>query len=146
MWRVLRKIAIVTFVLFVLAFIGIQFVPVDRSNPPITTDIPAPADVKQVLRNSCYDCHSNETVWPWYSKVAPVSWYISDDVRVGRGHLNFSNWDLLSERKKSHTMEEITDGGMPLPNYVKMHPEAKLSTADLKLLEDWASAPQAGEN
>ncbi|MEJ2720875.1 MAG: heme-binding domain-containing protein, partial [bacterium] len=84
-----RKMKRFLIVLAVLV-VAIQFVPIDRSNPPIGENINAPAAVTRILRESCYDCHSNETRWPWYAYVAPVSWMLSLHVHEGRDHLNFS--------------------------------------------------------
>ncbi len=85
--------------------IGIQFIPVERSNPPVTQEIDAPSNVLSILKTSCYDCHSNETEWPWYSKVAPVSFLVSADVRNGRKRVNFSEWDKYDEEKKEKKLE-----------------------------------------
>ncbi len=85
-------------VVLFLVFAGlalIQFVAVDRSNPPVTGEVEASSQVMEVLRSSCYDCHSNETRWPWYSRVAPVSWRIAQHVEKGREHINFSEWQGL---------------------------------------------------
>ncbi len=79
-------------IIFIVVAIGIQFIPTDRSNPPVTHELQASPEVMAILERACYDCHSNETVWPWYSKVAPVSWQISSHVVVGRRHVNFSEW------------------------------------------------------
>src|SRR2546423_15539812 len=75
----------------------IQLIPVSRSNPPITKDIAAPPRIESILRRGCYDCHSNQTRWPWYAYVAPVSWLAIRDVDSGRKHLNFSTWDKYSD-------------------------------------------------
>lgn len=104
----------------------IQFVPVDRSNPPITREIAWDSEATEELaRRSCYDCHSNETEWPWYSSVAPVSWLVARDVAEARGHLNFSTWD-----RSSHDPDEIPrmveDGEMPPGRYTLAHPGARL--------------------
>ncbi len=99
----LRIIAVV----IIVVLIGIQFVPVDKTNPPVTGEIKAPENVMQVLRTSCYDCHSNESVWPWYSNVAPVSWLVVNDVNEGREYLNFSQWQSYSGEDKAEDIEEI---------------------------------------
>lgn len=142
--RIFRRILMIILIVLVLALIVIQFIPVDRSNPPVTMNVTAPEGVQQVLRNSCYACHSNETVWPWYSKIAPVSWYVADDVHEGRRHLNFSTWDKYSPEKRlrkiEEAFEEVSEGGMPLPNYVRMHPGAKLSEADVDVFKQWLIA------
>ena len=72
---------------------GIQFIPVERSNPPARSAVAAPSEVQALLRRACFDCHSNETVWPWYSHIAPVSLLIAGDVRRGRKEVNFSAWE-----------------------------------------------------
>jgi len=127
-------------VLFLVA-VGIQLVPVDRTNPPVTGELAAPDPVREVLRASCYDCHSNETVWPWYSRVAPVSWRIAGHVEDGRRHLNFSEWDRLSEEDRAEAREEIweevEEGNMPLPDYLRMHPEAVLTDSQTDVLRRW---------
>ena len=119
----------------------IQFIPVDRSNPPISADLNAAPEVKEILKNSCYDCHSNETVWPWYSYVAPVSWLITNDVKDGRRHLNFSEWELLSIRDQikasDEIREEVEEGEMPLPIYTFMHGDADLTEDQTKVIAEW---------
>jgi cytochrome c551/c552 len=129
--------------LLIVAFIGIQFVPVERSNPRVAGEIDAPAQVKEILRRSCYDCHSNESVWPWYSYIAPASWLVSDDVTEGRAELNFSEWNSYDDKKKQKKIkeiwEEVEEGEMPQWYYILMHPEARLSDADKKTLRDWTA-------
>lgn len=121
--------------------IAIQFLPVDRANPPVTGDIAAPPEVKQVLKNSCYDCHSHETRWPAYSYAAPISWLIAHDVEEGREHLNFSTWQALNASVQRHMKEEIWEeaekGEMPLGLYVITHPGAKLSQDRKQILRVW---------
>lgn len=143
MWTCLRKPYGIVVAVLLLAFIAIQFVPVARSNPPVTMDVAAPSAVKAVLRRSCYDCHSNETGWPWYSYVAPVSWLVAEDVRDGRKHMNFSTWDLYSTDERSELAEdayaEASEGEMPLSNYLALHRDARLTEEDLELLRQWAN-------
>lgn len=126
----------------------IQFIPVERTNPPVETEVPASADAREVLRRACYDCHSNETVWPWYSRVAPASWLAVRDVNEGREHVNFSTWNRLSEKERAEALEEaweeIEEGKMPLWIYRPMHPEAKLTAADRAVLKAWSDAGRAG--
>lgn len=121
--------------------IGIQFIPVDRSNPPITQDIDAPAEVKAILKTSCYDCHSNETIWPWYSYVSPASFLVAGDVEHGRKRVNFSEWDKYDENKKAKKLnailEEVEEGEMPLSKYLIMHPAAEMNQEKIKILKDW---------
>ncbi len=128
-------------IVLVVVFIAIQFVPVDRTNPPVTMDIDAPANVKAVLRRSCYDCHSNETNWRWYSYIAPVSWLVADDVDHGRSHMNFSTWDRYSPSDQRHlleeALEEVEHGSMPLASYLFMHGQAELTEDDRRILAVW---------
>jgi hypothetical protein len=122
---------------------GIQFIPVRRDNPEVSDDLKAPAEIDAVLRRSCYDCHSNETRWPWYAYVAPVSWWVAKDVRKGREALDFSNWKQ-GEQKYDALLDEIKDGLMPMPAYLFTHPEARISRDNLCLLDGWirAGAPR----
>ncbi len=125
----------------IIILIGIQFIPVERTNPPITSDISATDNISTILRTSCYDCHSNETVWPWYSKIAPVSFLIIGDVNEGRKHLNFSEWDKYETDKREKILEEIVEEiekeNMPLPIYTFTHPNSKLDDHRIKLIKDW---------
>ncbi len=125
-----------------IALIAIQFVPVDRSNPPTTLEISAPAEVLSILKRSCYDCHSHATKWPWYSYVAPVSWLVAHDVEEAREELNFSTWDQYDAKKQAHKIEEIwhevEEGEMPLTGYLYVHSDATLSDKDKAILKAWA--------
>lgn len=121
----------------------IQLIPGGAAeNPPATAEIQAAPEVMTILRRSCYDCHSNETEWPWYSKVAPVRWLIRHDVNEGRSHVNFSEFEGAEPRRMAHRLEEIgeqvEEKEMPLWYYVPMHPAAGLSDADRELLQAWA--------
>ena len=122
-------------------FVFIQFVPVERTNPPITGEIQAPAEVMHILRKACYDCHSNETAWPWYSYIAPMSWTIESDVKVGRGDLNFSEWSdyspMKQDFKQAQSGELVAEGEMPLWFYIPLHSEADLSTEEIELIVAW---------
>jgi hypothetical protein len=132
-WVVLAAVAV---------FVAIQLVPVQRSNPPVTAEVPAPPEAQAVLRRACYDCHSNETVWPWYSRVAPVSWLLARDVREGRAELNFSTWDRYSTKeqveKLKESWEEAAEGEMPPWFYLPVHRDAVLSAEDKQVLREWA--------
>ncbi len=101
-----------------------------------------PDSVSHILKNACYDCHSNETIYPWYAYIAPVSWLVSRDTKIGRENLNFSEWELLSKMDKAKMLDEIVDevesGAMPMSIYVVMHPEAKLSMSDRDMIMNWA--------
>ena len=125
----------------IAALVLIQLIPVQRTNPPVTAEIQAPAEVKAIFKTSCYDCHSHETQWPFYSHVAPVSWFIARDVHNGREHLNFSEWgtqpEELQQFLKQQIYKEVSDGLMPLRQYVLMHPSARISDAELNTLKQW---------
>jgi len=138
-----RKVLIAAAAL-VVVLIAIQLVPVDRSNPPVVADFDGPAAVATVLETSCYDCHSHQTTWPWYSRVAPVSWLVAHDVEEARSHLNFSLWGSYDgkrqERLAEEIWEEVEDGEMPLAGYLLAHPDARLDEADKATLRDWSTA------
>ena len=148
MWQIFRWTTVRWIPLGVLALlVAIQFVPVDRSNPPVEADVPAPANVRAILRHACYDCHSNETVWPWYTRVAPVSWLVARDVHEGRDELNFSTWNRLSTRRQvkhlQESWQEVAEGEMPPWFYVGVHPDAMLSIEDRAALRSWALSAAA---
>jgi hypothetical protein len=119
-----------------------QLYRAERTNPPVVQEIEAPAEVAEILRRSCYDCHSYRTRWPWYSAVAPVSWWLADHVEHGREHLNFSSWPAADADERAHALEEIEEQvkteEMPLSSYLLLHPGARLSEADRARLVDWA--------
>jgi len=131
-------------IVIIVILIGIQFVPVSKTNPPVTGEIKAPNDVMQILRTSCYDCHSNEVVWPWYSNVAPMSWLVAYDVDEAREHMNFSEWASYSADDKAEDIEEIweevEEGNMPLWYYLPLHPEARLLDADKQTIKVWVES------
>lgn len=126
--------------------VAIQLVPIDRSNPPVESQVPAPPEVRAILERACYDCHSHETVWPWYGYVAPFSWLLAYDVREGREHLNLSAWERYTAKKQAKKLEEIPEevdeGNMPPWFYLPLHPEARLDAADRETLRRWALAAQ----
>ena len=128
----------------VVAFLGIQLVPVSLDNPPETGRVDAPPAVAAVLEQSCFDCHSHQTRWPWYARIAPFSWGVAWDVHEAREHLNFSTWDQLDAEDRAHAIhevwEEVEEGEMPLWYYLPFHPEARLDEADLAALRGWAQA------
>jgi hypothetical protein len=142
----LKKILIALAIIVV----GIQFITVNRSNPPVTGKIDAPSNVLSILKASCFDCHSNETEWPWYSYVAPVSFLVSADVEDGRKRVNFSEWDKYDEEKRAKKLdaiiEEVEEGEMPLSKYTLMHPNAKMDQAKIKVLKDWVNNDNAEDN
>ena len=134
--------------LFIMGIISagllIQLIPMSRTNPVSTGTMKAPPAIVDILKRSCYDCHSHETRWPWYSSVAPASWLIAHDVKEGRQHLNFSAWADYSDSGRIYLMEkivkEVSDGDMPPAPYAWMHSGAAVSTGDLKLLKEWGDS------
>jgi hypothetical protein len=131
----MKKVLIV----LVIIIVGIQFIPVEQTNPPITSEISAPENVKTILKKACYDCHSNETNWAWYTKVAPASFLAAKDVNDGRKHLNFSEWNIDKENKyKEEIWEEIREEQMPPWQYKIMHSESKLSQDEKNIIRNWA--------
>lgn len=125
-------------------FLGAQFVPVERSNPPVEGDLDSPPEIRAILKRSCYDCHSHETVWPWYSKIAPASWLLAYDVKEGRKHLNFSRWGQLPGNRQAHKLREIVEqvdeGEMPLTPYLWLHGDAALSPDDRAAIDRWVAS------
>lgn len=134
--------------LAIIAIIVImQFFRIDTVNPEVVIandfiSITKPdAKTKKLLKETCYDCHSNETRYPWYANVAPFSWWIKDHIDDAKRHLNFSEWANYSEDEQLHKLhesyEEVEHGRMPLEDYIKMHDVADLSDEDREHLEGW---------
>jgi hypothetical protein len=125
-----------------IVFVAIQFVPAHRTNRLGTGDPDAPRDVQWVLRRACYDCHSTETRWPIWAYVAPMSWRVVADVDRARERLNFSDWTAY-ERDRRVALRAMSGPltathRMPLWYYVTLHPDARLSDADVGLLQAWS--------
>lgn len=128
-----------TLIGLLIGFIVIQFIPVDFTNPPVNEQldiitITQPSkEVSTLLKNACYDCHSNETVLPWYSKIAPVNFWLKGHINEGREHVNFSEWGNYlpkqAKLKAKESAEKVEEGEMPLKSYTWMHAEAKLNSA-----------------
>jgi hypothetical protein len=130
----------------------IQIFRPSRDNPTADAALAAdrhlriPPRISVLIRVACFDCHSNESHWPWYSNVAPVSWLLARDVSQGRRHLNFSEWGKYTQSRQvsllGNIAEQITQESMPYPPYLIMHPEARLSQADRDSLVAWANDEQ----
>jgi hypothetical protein len=134
MSKLTRNLLVVVAVLLL-----IQLVPVTRDNPPDRTGPGAPQAVEAVLMKSCYDCHSNETVWPPQAYVAPASWLVAHDVKEGREELNFSRWGTgQAMRTAKELPKEVEKKDMPPFLYLIAHPGATLSAADRAVLAVWA--------
>ena len=131
----------------VIILIIMQFFSIDKTNPSIDqakdflTVENTPTEVAQLFKIACYDCHSNETKYPWYTSVAPISWFIKGHIDNGREVLNFSTWSDYNAKQKSHKMEEIievVDGKeMPMLTYWMIHWDAKISEEQRKQITDW---------
>ena len=129
-------------------FLVIQLIPSERpaNEPPpgydFFTRYNVTAEVEALVRDACFDCHSQEVNYPWYARVAPSSWLVARDVRVGRSHLDFSNFGQMDKRDRiklaGEIGEEVEDGTMPMPIYTFMHGETRLDQAERELLIEWS--------
>jgi mono/diheme cytochrome c family protein len=130
-----------------IVFLGIQFIRPELTNPPVTADLQAPPEVKQILKTSCYSCHSNETKLPWFDEVAPAYWIVTSDVNEARRHLNFSEIGKLPEAQQRgilfEAVSEIQMGAMPLPSYRHVHPGSRVTLAQLAVLKAYLNPPAA---
>lgn len=122
-----------------VVFLSIQFIRPEATNPPVEWKANFPPPIAVILARSCHDCHSHTTDWPWYSQVAPVSWFVRDHVIKARKKWNYSKWEP-DPHELSSICREVSNGAMPLPSYLWLHPSAKLSTADIKTICDWTEA------
>ena len=151
-----KKLFKIIIIILIGGFIVIQFFRPERystteiTNDDITKVLDVPGNVQGLLKRSCYDCHSNQTYWPWYSEIAPISWLIADDVNGGRSKFNFSEWGKLSVSKQSTKLQKICDKingdeskiegePMPLPKYLILHKDKVLSKAEKEILCNWAN-------
>ncbi len=129
----------------VLLLILLQFIPIDRTNPAVTQEIQWNSpEIKALAQRACYDCHSNETVWPWYSTIAPISLRVAEHVEDGRRSLNFSEWDRRNENAHE-IIESVDEGKMPLSDYLLLHPEAKLTAAEQRIFLEGLQATLAND-
>lgn len=146
--KIIKKILLALLVVF----LAMQFY---RPQKNVSDTVPStdlllveqpPAELAGIFKAACYDCHSNNTKYPWYNHIAPVSFLLADHVKEGKKHLNFSEWESYSAKKKAHKMEEcieeVKERHMPMESYVWMHPEAKLTDAQIAMLTEWAATLQ----
>jgi hypothetical protein len=134
----------------IVGFIILQFFQPERNLDAIETEndllgsIQAPDTVASVLRNSCYDCHSNSTDYPWYSNISPVSWFLDMHIRRGKEKLNMGEFGLLEKRRKVSALSEICEvvesGSMPLKSYQVMHSKARISEREVESVCGWAES------
>jgi cytochrome c551/c552 len=138
MKKLLKTVIVSVLVILVIGFLLIQLVPYghNHTNPPVIKEPNWDSPQTRVLaQNACFDCHSNETVWPWYTNVAPFSWLIQHDVEEGRRYLNFSAWGQGGERfEPDEVIEVIREGEMPPAQYLLMHPQARLTDSQKEQL------------
>lgn len=144
-----KKVLIALFILLVV----IQIFQPRRTNPPVVSSrslmahVQVPEDVYSALIHSCGDCHSNQTRWPWYSHVAPLSWVIIDDVNEGRRHMNFEDWEVLEDPKEAKDRlvdicPEIQQKGMPPFSYRIVHKDLRLNPQEIASICSWSQAFQ----
>lgn len=147
-----KKVIKITLALVVFVTVAIQFVRPTRTNPAsdpaaaLAPRVQVPADVSTILDRSCRDCHSNDTRWPWYSNVAPVSWWMIDHVNHGRRHFNYSEWARYNNGQQQNLLKQsctlVRRGDMPLPSYLRMH-DARPTAMDIQALCAFADALQS---
>lgn len=140
---IMKKILLWIVVIFGL----IQLIPIDKTNKPVDKTqnfedvLQTPKEVQEILKNACYDCHSNETVYPKYAYIAPFSWSIKHHINEGREKANFSEWMSYNPEQKKHiindVVETVENKEMPLKGYIPMHPEANLTDIQRKILTDY---------
>jgi hypothetical protein len=144
-----RALKIIVVVLFI-GFIVIQFIRPDMTNPPVVPEqtleasTQIPENVQAILTRSCADCHTHNTVYPWYAQISPFSWFLAFHIDDGRDHLNFSEWAKLEDRRKKRKLEEVCEQvetrEMPLPSYLWIHTDAAMSDEEIRILCDWTKA------
>lgn len=144
-----KKILIAVLAVFII----IQFIKPEKnvsaedSPNDIFAHYQAPDDIKQLVQSACYDCHSNNTVYPWYAEIQPVAWWLADHVKEGKSELNFSEFASYSPKKGDHKLEEFVEmleaGEMPLKSYTLIHRDAKLSAEQVAKLSNWAKELRA---
>lgn len=138
------KIIVIT---LLVAFVGIQFIPTERNQSDLVPETDflvvnnTPENISKLVQVSCYDCHSNNTKYPWYNEIQPAAWFLEDHIKEGKEELNFSEWDSLSIRRKNSKLNsiisQIRDDEMPLYSYTLIHGDAVLSESEKKLVIDY---------
>ena len=141
------KIVQIIALFFLVAFVGIQFVPtaLNQTNVIPKTDFllvnKVPKEISLILKESCYDCHSNNTSYPWYNKIQPAAWFLENHIKEGKNELNFNNWNNLSNRRKNSKLKsiinQINDYKMPLRSYRLIHRSAILSKSEKELVTNY---------
>ena len=141
------KISKIIALILLVGFVGIQFVPTDLNQSdtvPITDFLVVnntSENISALLQESCYDCHSNNTQYPWYSKIQPTAWFLENHIKEGKEELNFNEWDTYSNRRKNSKLKsiisQVEDDEMPLASYTLIHKDAKLSKSEKTLIIDY---------
>ena len=132
-----------TLLIYFIIFILMQFIQTNKENIAQEKNLEMKVDnieVYNILKTACYDCHSNETVWPWYSKIAPFSWVVSNHVTEGKKALNFSTWEKYNQEEKDEKIKDIyrtAYASMPLPSYIFAHENADLTKEQRSLIRNW---------
>ncbi len=149
MMKIVKKIAIALLVVL----IGMQFYRPEKNVSEgdyvatFETETQPSTEVKEILKTTCYDCHSANTEYPWYNNIAPVSYWLAEHIEDGKKHLNFSDWENYDAKKKDHKLEElieeVKEGKMPLNEYTWTHADAKLSDEQISVLLAWADEARA---
>lgn len=144
--KILKKLGLLLLVVFIIA----QFFGPEKNDGSITSvdtfiaDTNPPEDVKLVLKNACFDCHSSHTRYPWYNNITPVNYWLADHIKHGKSHFDVSKWNDYSDKKKDHKLEELIEmveaKEMPLPSYTWTHGDAKLSQEQIDAMVSWAKA------
>ncbi|WP_286748118.1 heme-binding domain-containing protein [Roseivirga sp. UBA1976] len=149
----MKKILKYILLVLVVGLVVIQFINrPERINEPITDNdlietLQVNAQMTDFLKSACYDCHSNQPRYPWYASIAPFSWSIAEHIEHGREELNFSEWATYSARRRDHKLEEmveeVEEGHMPLPGYLWLHSDAKITEERLEMLKTWVEQERA---
>jgi hypothetical protein len=145
-----KKVVKIVIIVLAVAFVIAQFFRPDRALPPenptdtLEASTQVPQNVEAILTRSCADCHSNRTTYPWYSNVSPFSWFLANHINEGRQELNISTWNTTDVKRRVRKLdkmcEEVQNGEMPLPSYLWIHWDAKLSTDDVNTLCSWTDS------
>jgi hypothetical protein len=148
----LKQVLKFSSVALLAGLVALQFIRPAKTNPAsepalaLQVHATVPAEVNAIFERACRDCHSNQTDWPWYSHIAPASWLVADDVRIGRQQLNLSEWGKYNARQAENKLDEICGvvqaGSMPPKTYLVTHPQAKLRETEIKAICTWTETEQ----
>jgi len=148
--KLLKKILFAIFILLVI----VQFFRPEKNDGNLESvnaflaETNPPKNVKAILQESCFDCHTNSSRYPWYNAITPVNYWLADHIKDGKKHLDFSTWNGNSVKRKDHKFEEIIEmveqKEMPLPSYTYTHSEAKLNEEQIQAVIDWANQVRLG--